>query len=225
MSADPPDRPYRRHGPRRPTIGSAAGAISRPRPARRDRRPTRSTAGRRSASASSRYGENGVPSLGEARAHRRLKRDEAHQERREIKRSAARHPSRTRTRRTIRTTKPFLVNRFGAGRPRARLIWTLLVLVLVLSGVLAKVGLMQGTGGEVLRAQAAELWTRSRELPAQRGTIFDRNGDELALSVPGSTVAVNPRQVLNPAGTIEALGDLLNLSEERREELLNEMST
>ena len=42
--------------------------------------------------------------------------------------------------------------RFGAGRPRARLIWTLVVLVLVLGGVLAKVGLMQGTGGEALRS-------------------------------------------------------------------------
>jgi cell division protein FtsI (penicillin-binding protein 3) len=166
-----------------------------------------------------------VPSLGEARAHRRLRRDEVHQERREVKRNVPRHPSRTRTRRTIKTTKPLLVNRFGAGRPRARLIWTLVVLVLVLGGVLAKVALMQGTGGEALRAQAAELWTRSRELPAQRGTIFDRNGDELALSVPGSTVAVNPRQVLDPAGTVNALGNLLNLSDEGREELLTEMAT
>ena len=76
---------------------------------------------------------------------------------------------------------PVVVNRFGAGRPRPRLISTLIVLLLVLGVVLAKVGLMQGMGGETLRAQAAELWTRSRQLPAQRGTIFDRNGDELAL--------------------------------------------
>jgi cell division protein FtsI (penicillin-binding protein 3) len=216
------------------------GSIVRPRPDQRDARAGRSTSDRKGASASRksrRYGEDHVASLGEARAYRKLRRDELHQERREIKRNPGRTSrsartsrpteprSRTRTRRTIKTTRPLLVNRFGAGRPRARLIWTLVVLVLVLGGVLAKIGLMQGTGGEALRAQAAELWTRSRELPAQRGTIFDRNGDELALSVPGSTIAVNPRQVLDQAGTIEALGELLGLSDERRADLLTEMST
>ena len=118
-----------------------------------------------------------------------------------------------------------MINRFGAGRPRPRLISTLIVLLLVLGVVLAKVGLMQGMGGETLRAQAAELWTRSRQLPAQRGAIFDRNGDELALSVPGSTIAVNPRQVLDAPGTIEILGDLLELPEARRSELLDQVAT
>jgi cell division protein FtsI (penicillin-binding protein 3) len=152
-----------------------------------------------------------VASLGEARARRRLRQSSPSQ--------------RTRARRTIKTTRPLLANRFGAGRPRPRLLWTLLALVLVFCGVLAKVGLMQGTGGEALRAQAAELWTRSRRLPAQRGAIFDRNGDELALSVPGSTIAVNPRQVLDATGTIDALGDLLGLPEQRRAELLDQMAT
>jgi cell division protein FtsI (penicillin-binding protein 3) len=117
-----------------------------------------------------------------------------------------------------------LANRFGAGRPRPRLVWTLIILVVVLGVVLAKVGLMQGMGGQALRAQAAELWTRTRDLPAQRGTIFDRNGDELALSVPGSTIAVNPRQVLDAAGTIDVLGDLLEFDDEKRQALLTEMA-
>jgi cell division protein FtsI (penicillin-binding protein 3) len=193
------ERIHRRHGPRRPTAGSANGAVARPRPPRRGvakRTPSR---------------RNSVHSLGEARALRRL-------------RASAPNP-RTRARRKIKTTRPLLANRFGAGRPRPRLICTLIVIVLVLGLVLAKVGLLQGTGGDTLRAQAAELWTRTRQLPAQRGTIFDRNGDELALSVPGSTVAVNPRQVLDATGTIDVLGDLLGLSEERRSELLNQMQT
>jgi cell division protein FtsI (penicillin-binding protein 3) len=228
MSGEEGDRPVRRHGPRRPANGLAAGAIIRRRPDRRTPGRRRSTS--RTGTRSSSYGDDGVASLGEARAHRRLRRDQQHAERREIKHhpSRPRFPgarARTRARRTIKTTRPSLVNRFGAGRPRARLIWTLVVLVLVLGGVLGKIGLMQGTGGETLRAQAAELWTRSRQLPAQRGTIFDRNGDELALSVPASTIAVNPRQVLDASGTIDALGDLLDLSDERRTELLAEMES
>ena len=212
MTVERPDRPPRRHGPRRPTGGATTGAINRP-----------STKPRR-------YGDDGVASIGEAKAHRRLRRDEVHEQRREIKRtpSRPRRPAtrpQTMARRTIRTTRPSLVNRFGAGRPRPRLISTLVVLLLVLGAVLAKVGLMQGMGGETLRAQAAELWTRTRQLSAQRGTIFDRNGDELALSVPGSTVAVNPRQVLDAPGTVDILGDLLGLSDEQRGALLTEMTS
>ena len=206
MTSEPPDRPPRRHGQRRPAAGSTTSG--------------------RAASSAIRQRDRGVASIGEARAHRRLRRDTIHEQRREIKRGPprSRRPA-TRARRTIRTTRPSLINRFGAGRPRPRLISTLIVLLLVLGVVLAKVGLMQGMGGETLRAQAAELWTRSRQLPAQRGAIFDRNGDELALSVPGSTIAVNPRQVLDAPGTIEILGDLLELPEARRSELLDQVAT
>ncbi len=206
MTSEPSDRPPRRHGQRRPAAGSTTSG--------------------RAASSAIRQRDRGVASIGEARAHRRLRRDTIHEQRREIKRGPprSRRPA-TRARRTIRTTRPSLINRFGAGRPRPRLISTLIVLLLVLGVVLAKVGLMQGMGGETLRAQAAELWTRSRQLPAQRGAIFDRNGDELALSVPGSTIAVNPRQVLDAPGTIEILGDLLELPEARRSELLDQVAT
>jgi cell division protein FtsI (penicillin-binding protein 3) len=160
-----------------------------------------------------RTGEDGIASLGEARAHRHLRREHE------------RARTRTRARRTIRTTRPLLADRFGAGRPRPRLVWTLVVIVVVFGVVLAKVGLMQGMGGETLRAQAAELWTRTRALPAQRGAIFDRNGDELALSVPGSTIALNPRQVLDAPGTVDVLGDVLDLDEAERAALLGKMTS
>jgi cell division protein FtsI (penicillin-binding protein 3) len=183
--------------------------------ARRPAEPRRRTAPPRRpdrAARPRRRRDDGVASLGEERARRRLHHQQA-------------RGARARARRTIRTTRPLLSNRFGAGRPRPRLIATLVVLVIVLCVVLAKVALLQGTGGESLRAQAAELWTRTRQLPAQRGAIFDRNGDELALSVPGSTIAVNPRQVLDAEGTVAALGSLLDLPEARRAELLSDMST
>ncbi len=92
-------------------------------------------------------------------------------------------------------------------------------MLLILTAVLAKVGYMQTVGGDSLRAQAAEQWTRDRVLPAQRGAIFDRNGDELALSVPASTIAVNPKQVVDPAMTADAFARVLDLSRARRAEL------
>ena len=88
-----------------------------------------------------------------------------------------------------------LAQRFGAGRPRRRLIATLVGILVVSAIVLAHVALLQGSSGDDLRSVGAEQWGRTRVLPAQRGAIFDRNGDELALSVPAATVAVNPLQI------------------------------
>jgi len=96
---------------------------------------------------------------------------------------------------------------------------TLGVLLVVFVVVLGKVGLMQTTRGGALRAAGAQQWSRDRILPAQRGAIFDRNGDELALSVPASTIVVNPTQVEDPAGTADVFAAILGLTPERRNQL------
>ncbi len=46
-------------------------------------------------------------------------------------------------------------------------------------------------------------------LPAQRGSIFDRNGNDLALSVPQSTVWADPTAVDDPAAAAAALAPVL----------------
>ena len=212
---------------KRASTGAPTGAIIRPAmPSRRlgrdrddeAREPattvkSKSTGGARG----NRYGDNGVASLGEARAHQHIRRDA---QKETVRAPKARHPDpRQRDRRKIKTTKPLLVTRFGAGRPRFRLVATLVALLLVIGAVLAKVGLMQGGQGQELRASANELWTRDRDIPAPRGSIFDRNGDELALSVPAATVAVNPQQIEDVPGTMQILGQLMSLAPERIDEL------
>jgi cell division protein FtsI (penicillin-binding protein 3) len=96
-------------------------------------------------------------------------------------------------------------------------------MLLILGAVLVRVGLLQTLQGDGLRNAASQQWTRERVLPAQRGTIFDRNGDELALSVPASTVAVDPQHVDDPSGTADTFAQILGLSAERRDELEAEM--
>lgn len=51
------------------------------------------------------------------------------------------------------------------------------------------------------------------ELPAQRGSIFDRNGNELALSVRQRTVWADPAQVEDPAATAAELAPVLGVGE------------
>ena len=48
-------------------------------------------------------------------------------------------------------------------------------------------------------------------LPARRGAIFDRHGNELALTVDRPTIAANPRLVTDPLGQAEALAPLLDM--------------
>lgn len=51
------------------------------------------------------------------------------------------------------------------------------------------------------------------ELPAERGSIFDRNGNELALSVRQRTVWADPRQVEDPAAAAASLAPVLGVAE------------
>jgi cell division protein FtsI (penicillin-binding protein 3) len=221
-----PAPPKARDGarPKRASTGSPTGAIVRPAvPSRRHRRAEPAERAERvqpRARRRNRYGEDGVASLGEARAHQRLRHHaRVHHDERPRRNPPKPKPAKQRDRRNIKTTKPLLATRFGAGQPRRRLIATLCCLLLIIAAVLTKVGLLQGGQGAEMRASALELWTRTRTLPAQRGAIFDRNGDELALSVPAATVVVNPRQIEDVPGTVDILGRLLNMTTEEIAEL------
>jgi cell division protein FtsI (penicillin-binding protein 3) len=51
------------------------------------------------------------------------------------------------------------------------------------------------------------------DIPAPRGSILDRNGQPLALSVPVASVSVNPQQIQNLRLATEVLGNTLNLDQ------------
>jgi cell division protein FtsI (penicillin-binding protein 3) len=99
----------------------------------------------------------------------------------------------------------------------------LVALLAVLGAVLFKVAQIQSAGGEALRAAGAAQWTRTRSLPADRGAIFDRNGEELAMSVPAYSISINPKLVDDEAGTARTLQALLGLDDTRTRELYDEM--
>ncbi len=52
---------------------------------------------------------------------------------------------------------------------------------------------------------------RSELLPADRGSIVDRNGDDLALSISRPTLWADPSQVRDPVATAAALGSILGV--------------
>ena len=79
-------------------------------------------------------------------------------------------------------------SRFRPGSPRRRLIAALVVMSLVMLAIVARVAFLQTTEAETLRSAGADQWTRSYDIAAQRGTVFDRHGNELAMSVPAVSV-------------------------------------
>ncbi len=58
-------------------------------------------------------------------------------------------------------------------------------------------------------AQATSQRMRDIELPARRGTIYDREGEPLAISVDARTVYAAPNSVKNKAATADALASVL----------------
>lgn len=111
-----------------------------------------------------------------------------------------------------------------AGRPRRRLIVALLGLVALLALIAGRVVLLQTSKADSLRSAGAEQWTRTEKIAAQRGTIFDRHGNELAMSVPAAAISINPKLLENGPATVQLLDDLLDLSDEKTAELLEEVN-
>jgi cell division protein FtsI (penicillin-binding protein 3) len=62
-------------------------------------------------------------------------------------------------------------------------------------------------------------------LPAGRGAIFDRNDNELAISIPRKTVYADPRLVTDPAAAARRLAGVLGLDRRGRAELLQRLSS
>ena len=98
---------------------------------------------------------------------------------------------------------------FKAGQTRRRLLAVFILTALVFSVVIARVVMLQTADAESLREAGRAQRTSETVLRASRGVIFDRNGDELALSVPATTIIANPKLVGDPSATVAALATVL----------------
>ncbi len=137
-----------------------------------------------------------------------------------------RTPRRPTPRRRVTAPSPVVrAKRRRAGSPRRRLIGVLIVMAVLLIAIVVRVAYIQTTAAaDTLRTAGEQQWTRSYEIAAQRGTIFDREGNELAMSVPAATISINPKLIENGPATIQLLDDLLGLPDEKVARLLSEVA-
>ena len=100
-----------------------------------------------------------------------------------------------------------------AARPRVRLLALLSVMGVGFAAIGIRLVDLQAISAGHYTELGLEQRVRSVTLPAERGGIFDRNGDELAVSVPAKTIVADPSVVPDPAGYAERLAPLLGVDE------------
>lgn len=109
-------------------------------------------------------------------------------------------------------------------KTQKRILWlagTFLLLFLLLA---IRVAYIQFIDGGWLSKEAIEQQTRDRMINAKRGTIYDRNGKQLAVSADVETVSLSPitvRENGDPQKCAEALSDILGLEKESILEKIN----
>ena len=92
------------------------------------------------------------------------------------------------------------------------------------AAVLVRVGMLQTVDAQsYIDAGSAQRTSESR-IGADRGVIFDRKGAELALSVPATTVFINPKLIVDGPQTVASLTALLQLTTEKQQSLLDSIT-
>lgn len=109
-------------------------------------------------------------------------------------------------------------------RVTSRLRALVIAMAVLFGGLFVWVARLQTFARDKYLAESIDQRTRPLTIRADRGVIFDRNGHELALSVPRTTVYVDPREVIDRAGTARAFAGLLQWTPEQEQTFLDRIS-
>jgi cell division protein FtsI (penicillin-binding protein 3) len=96
--------------------------------------------------------------------------------------------------------------------------------VLVFAGTLGRAVWLQGVQASTLEQMATRQHESTTEIPAGRGTIFDRTGEPLAIGEQTTTVYADPRKVRDPRRVALAAAKELGVDAERLYPLLADRS-
>jgi cell division protein FtsI (penicillin-binding protein 3) len=95
---------------------------------------------------------------------------------------------------------------------RLRIALIAVVFSLFFMVIAAKTVYLQLYQGPWLADMAADQVERSYKTSGKRGTIFDRNGNEMAVSIQVTSIAANPQKIANVSKTATAVGRALKVN-------------
>ena len=87
------------------------------------------------------------------------------------------------------------------------------LLILGFGLLAARVGQLQLANGGKYKQLAVDLALHKIPLTAQRGSVFDRNGHDLAMSIELTTIYADPTLVTDPVGEAAKLASVLPVDE------------
>ena len=90
----------------------------------------------------------------------------------------------------------------------------LLGIFLIFLVIILKVFYIEVIDYKKLNKYASNLWSRNLPIKADRGIIYDRNGEVLADNVTTTSLVVIPNQIKDKKETTKKLSDILNVSYE-----------
>ncbi|MBO5408617.1 MAG: PASTA domain-containing protein [Clostridia bacterium] len=102
-------------------------------------------------------------------------------------------------------------------KTKKRILWLSGILLVCFAFFVVRISIIQFVDGEWLSKEAIEQQTRDRMINAKRGTIYDRNGKQLAVSADVETVSISPITVRSdgdPVTCAEKLSEILGLEKE-----------
>ncbi|SDK40338.1 stage V sporulation protein D [Natronincola ferrireducens] len=97
---------------------------------------------------------------------------------------------------------------------KRRLIFIFTVVCVTMTLLIIRLGWIQIIQGEKYKELANAQQTRDIPIPSRRGTIYDRNGKELAISASTNTVWARPREIEDAEVAGKVLADILDLDVE-----------
>jgi cell division protein FtsI (penicillin-binding protein 3) len=99
----------------------------------------------------------------------------------------------------------------GRAAAANRLIWVAAAFAVWAAAIFARLIILQVIQHEKYSAIARSQQEHKVAVAAPRGTIFDRNGQALAISVPVDSVSVNPMRIASPSMAASMLASILHL--------------
>jgi cell division protein FtsI (penicillin-binding protein 3) len=99
-----------------------------------------------------------------------------------------------------------------AAHPGRRLVACSVLVLLVFSAFAVRVAQLQVFSGDRYKRLAMQQTVHTVPIPAQRGTIFDRDGRDLALSVQLTSIYADPQEISDPIAYAAELAPILGVS-------------